>query len=406
MEMEARKDLLPVLIGGDFAAYSQARTFHEAYGVRSLALTTAANILNTKTSIMETIAEPELTEAEVFLRRMKEVSENYPQKNKIVLGCRDWQVRMVIENKNELEAMGFIVPYINRELLDELVLKERFYGLCDKYDVCYPKTYVYDFEKDEEPELGFDFPIIAKPSNSAAYYNATIEGQKKVYKVDSMDELMEILGRIRVSDYGDKFLLQEFVPGDDTGMHLLTCYCDKSSKVRLIASGHTMMEDHEENSIGNPVAILSDTLPKEVTDSAVRLLESIGYVGYANFDIKYDPRDGKYKFFGINTRLGASSYYVTGAGYNTAYYYVDEWADDHTFDGCITVNKEHLYTKIPHSIINAYVQDEDLKTAVDKQFASGRVSNPIDYKGDRNLLHHLYVKYFMYRQKKRFLTYL
>ena len=138
MEMEARKDLLRCW-SWNFAAYSQARTFHEAYGVRSLALTTAANVLNTKTSIMETIAEPELTEAEVFLRRMKEVSENYPQKNKIVLGCRDWQVRMVIENKNELEAMGFIVPYINRELLDELVLKERFYGLCDKYDVCYPK---------------------------------------------------------------------------------------------------------------------------------------------------------------------------------------------------------------------------------------------------------------------------
>ena len=73
--MKGRKDLLPVLIGGDFAAYSQARTFHEAYGVSSLAITTAGNILNTRTSILETIVEPELTETPVFLRKMQEVAE-------------------------------------------------------------------------------------------------------------------------------------------------------------------------------------------------------------------------------------------------------------------------------------------------------------------------------------------
>ena len=404
--MEPRKDLLPVLVGGDFAAYSQARTFHEAYGVTSVAVTTASNILNTRTSILETIADPELTEREVFLRRMKEIASSYPQKNKLVLGCRDWQVRMVIENKSDLQDMGFIVPYIDRELLDRLVLKEHFYELCDKYDVAYPKTFVYDFTEHGEPELDFSFPVIAKPSNSAAYYNCSFEGQKKVYKIGSMEELMSLLEVIRKSDYSDKFLIQECIPGDDTGMHLLTCYCDKNSRVRLIASGHTMMEDHEENSIGNPAAILSEVLDRNVTDSAVRLLESIGYTGFANFDIKYDPRDGIYKFFEINTRLGSSSYYVTGAGYNTAEWYVNEWVDGKSFDGCITADREHLYTKIPHSIIRSYVKDDALKKDVARQFRKHRVSNPIDYKADRNILHHMYVLYFMHNQKKRFRTYL
>ena len=221
-----------------------------------------------------------------------------------------------------------------------------------------------------------------------------------------MEELMSLLEVIRKSDYSDKFLIQEFVPGDDTGMHLLTCYCDKNSRVRLIASGHTMMEDHEENSIGNPAAILSEVLDRNVTDSAVRLLESIGYTGFANFDIKYDPRDGIYKFFEINTRLGSSSYYVTGAGYNTAEWYVNEWVDGKSFDGCITADREHLYTKIPHSIIRSYVKDDALKKDVARQFRKHRVSNPIDYKADRNILHHMYVLYFMHNQKKRFRTYL
>ena len=189
-------------------------------------------------------------------------------------------------------------------------------------------------------------------------------------------------------------------------MHLLTCYCDKNSKVRLISAGHTMMEDHEENSIGNPAAILSEVLDKEVTDSAVRLLESIGYVGFANFDIKYDPRDGVYKFFEINTRLGSSSYYVTGAGYNTAEWYVREWVDGESFDGCIVADRPHLYTKIPQSIIHAYVKDPSLRAQVADQYRGCRVSNPIDYRADRNLLHHAYVRYFMHKQKKRFQTYL
>ena len=100
---------------------------------------------------------------------------------------------MVIENKNQLEEMGFIVPYIDRPLLDQLVLKEHFYDLCDRYGVAYPKTFVYDFSDPKTPEFDFGFPVIAKPSNSAAYYNTSFEGQKKVYKVDTMEELLELL---------------------------------------------------------------------------------------------------------------------------------------------------------------------------------------------------------------------
>lgn len=42
----------------------------------------------------------------------------------------DWYVRMIIENRDVLEKY-YVIPYIQEELLNKMVLKDSFYELYD-----------------------------------------------------------------------------------------------------------------------------------------------------------------------------------------------------------------------------------------------------------------------------------
>ena len=80
-----------------------------------------------------------------------------------------------------------------------------------------------------------------------------------------------------------------------------------------------------------------------------KFLEAIHYVGFSNFDIKYDIRDNTYRVFEINLRQGRSNYYVTGAGYNLAKYITEDYIYNKD-TGFTIANNEHLWTMIPIKI--------------------------------------------------------
>lgn len=54
------QDVLPVILGGDITAYSLARTFHEAYGVRSVAVSCLHSEMISRSGILENLVIPDL----------------------------------------------------------------------------------------------------------------------------------------------------------------------------------------------------------------------------------------------------------------------------------------------------------------------------------------------------------
>ncbi len=402
-------DFLPIILGGDINTYSLARAFHEEYGMKSVAVSLGRTHMISDSSFIDNIIIPDMDQEEGFVERLKGLACKHPGKKLVLLACGDWYVRMIVEHKAEL-ARDFVIPYIDLDLLDRLVLKDVFYDICREIGVAIPETYVYDCSNPPDVlELPFGFPVVAKPASSAAYHYAEFPGKKKVFVLKTREELDEVLGNLASSSYKDKFLIQEFIPGDDTNMRILTCYCDEDSKVRFMAFGQTLLEEKTDFGIGNPAAIIT-RVNLDVMNEARRLLEAVGYTGFANFDIKYDPRDGGFKFFEINTRLGRSNYYVTGAGYNTVKWIVDDLVKGVDFgaelgpSGCVVADNEGMmYTVVPKDILMDYVKDTGLRAEIEECYRLGKVYNPVDCKAEAGFVRRvLYPRRFMSNQRKRF----
>ncbi|MDO4847973.1 MAG: hypothetical protein Q3968_07595 [Clostridiaceae bacterium] len=402
MKFEER-EFLPVILGADITAYSLARSFHEEYKIKSLVLSMSEGGYIANSDIIENRIFPGLENKDVLVKHLLEIGKEFEGKKKlIVLGCGDWYVRALIESKKVLEPY-YIVPYIDEDLLNKIVLKDKFYEIFEELGLDYPKTYVYECGKENDLKFDFDYPVIAKPANSAMYHYAKFEGKKKVFSFDNEEDLRKMLKNLEGSSYNYKFLIQDKIPGDDTYMRVLTCYCDRNSKVRFASLGRTLLEDHTPSAIGNPVAIINEVNP-DIVAAATKFLEHIGYVGFANFDIKYDERDGKYKFFEINVRLGRSNFYVTGSGFNTVKWIVNDYIYDNLEDYTVADNI-NLYSVVPKGVIMKYVPESDFKDLARKLFKEGKVTYPLLYKEDKNFKHNFYARAALLNQFRKFKKY-
>ena len=206
---------------------------------------------------------------------------------------------------------------------------------------------------------------------------------QKVYKVETYDELHQVIQTIKESGYRDELIIQDYIPGDDTHMWDAVYYGDRNRKAQLISFGQVVLQEPTTTGIGNYTALIVRK-NKKLMDKLVRFMEDIGYKGFANFDIKYDPRDGTYKLFEVNIRQGRSSYYLTQSGYNIAKIIVDDviYQKDKEFS---YVKGDHIFAVIPKGVLKRYVSNPKIAKEVRQLIKEGKYKNPIFYKPDKGL---------------------
>src|SRR5699024_9685521 len=160
----------------------------------------------------------------------------------------------------------------------------------------------------------------------------------------------------------DRFVVQAMIPGDDTAMLSVTAYVDTRGEVTLLGGAQVLLEEHTPGALGNPAAMFTTDLP-DVLDQSVRFLQHTGYRGYANFDVKIDPRDRVAKFFEVNPRIGRNNYYMTAAGANVAEPVVADLVEGRALPRMVP-HREVLYSIVPWALLRRYVLDPALRARV------------------------------------------
>lgn len=399
-----KKIFLPIILGTDSNAYGLARSFHDKYGVKSLAVGSFALKETKNSKIIDVKIIPNLKDDNIFFKTMLEIGKQYKEKYNtlILLSCAEWYTNLIVNYKKELEKY-FKLPFMDKNLKDQLEDKEKFYQTCEKYNLAYPKTYIITKKTKNNISLPFDFPVALKPSNSTLYSKANFKGKEKCYKIKNKEELKKAINNIYSSSYKGNIIVQDFIPGDDSAMYVLNCYSNKNGKVKMMCLGRCILEDHTPYGIGNYKAIISMG-NAEIYETIKVFLEKIKYIGFSNFDFKYDYRDNKLKLFEINIRQGRSSYFTTAAGLNIAKYLVDDLVlnKDNITQYCYN---HHLWLHTPKRIIKKYVNNKDsLKEAL-KLIKKKKYSYTLKNPKDRKLLRIFWVNRIYHKDFKTFKLY-
>lgn len=395
----------PVLVGGDINCYSVARAYHEAYGVKSIAFGRYALGATKDSNIIDFRIDPKITEEKEFIQVLLKTADELaaPNKKLILMGCTDEYAELIIDHRDVLKEK-YIVPYINSELKNKLIEKELFYQMCEEKGLDYPKTFIYS-KGDKIENFGFNYPVIIKPSDSVLYWQFPFEGMKKAYVANNEKEFIEITSTIYKGKYDKNLIIQDFIPGDDSNMRVLTCYSDQHGKVKMMCLGHVLLEEHTPKGIGNHAAIITE-YDGPLMEKFKTFLEDINYTGYSNFDIKFDTRDNTYKVFEINLRQGRSNYYVTSSGNNIAKYIVEDRVYNKELD--LKIQKDEFFWHvIPNNVVYKYVKDTSLVNKAKSLVSQGNSATSFGYDKDLkgNFKRRWYIFLYNINQMRKFKKY-
>ena len=387
-------DFEVVILGSDVNAYYMARNCHEAYNKKAYVIGMTPMHFTGLSTILNITYEKKLHEAETVKKVLKDFARNHQNKKLLLIGSNDNYVRLIIENQEFLKKYYYFHTF-SEELLNNLLIKDRFYSTYTNIDI--PETYIYDINTklDMKKVNNIKYPLILKPGNGIDYHDHEFPGQAKVYKIKNEEELLDTLKQIKESGYIGNIILQKFIEGDDTYLFDCITYCDRFGKVKLMSFAQIALQEHTHTGIGNCTLLVNGYNQfgntKKVIEKLKKFIESVNYHGICEFDLKYDSSDKTFKVLEINPRQARSSYYLTACGYNLVKYLVDDLIYEKELDYHF-IDEEMCLSFVPKKVIKEFVNNKELKNEILKLIKLKKICDPLDYKKDKSLKRKLWLK--------------
>lgn len=377
-------DFVPVILGTNVNAYNIARSLHEAFGVRSLALGRFALRETAHSKIIDVRAYRDFEDPDVIVATLQALAAELPGRKRLLIATIEFYTNVLIDRRAELEG-DYVIPLVGAKLADRLMNKTDFYRTCAELGIPHPATLVVGpgtVPAGFGSDLPFRYPVIVKPSNTDTYPRIRFEGKQKIYLVDDAAQLRSVVDRVFAAGYTDDLIVQEYIAGDETVMRVANTYSDSHGTMRFLSMGQVALTEYDPKLIGNNNAII--TMADATVATQIRqFLDSVGYVGTANFDIMYDRRDGTNKILEMNLRQGATSYYTMAAGGNITRCYVDDFVYGHELPVTMTT-AERLWVNVPYLVL-LWFAPRALRPRIRAAARRGGTTHTLRYRPDRSL---------------------
>ncbi len=390
-----------VILGTDDMAYSLAHIVHENYGIKPTLFGSKAVTPTEGSKILNRIIINNFRDEKVFVDSLIEYGKKNADKKLILLPIADIYTGRLTKHKDVLKDYYYF-SVNDPEVEHKLLSKVDFYQQCRELGLDIPNTLYC--KPDEEPPYGeIRYPLVAKYANSAMFRALSGRDIKKVYFIYSDEELKAALDEIYANGYTDDVVLQEFISGKPSQTFSMNAFSDSKGKVRMMALGRVLLYDIDPGRIGNNNAIY--TLGnQELFEKYERFLNALGYKGFSNFDLKYDPVDGKFKALEMNIRFPASMGFVDCGGAHFVDFYVREALGiDYDQEVYYHLDCDRIWLNCHPKLLKKYVE-EDYRDLCEDLLKKGPYYSQY-YEKDRSIKRWLRLKKRQYKTLNDFKIY-
>ena len=391
-----------LILGSDANAYYMARCAYE-YTRKKAHLIGKDRLAFTKFSNILTIEyEPNLWNEQEFVRILNRYALKNIENRVLVISTNETYSLFLARNQKILEH-NLVYFKQSAKVLETLTNKEKFYKTYKTSSLSFPVTYYFDVAKDSLiPTM--TYPMILKPADVVSYNHLSFPGKNKIYKIESEEELLNTINRIKSAGYQEKLILQEYIPGDDSYLFDSVVYVSKNGKVKVISFAQIGLQERSKSMVGNAACLINgfntfkvDTA--KMKENIITFMETLGMNGFFEFDMKYDKKSQTFKVLEINARQGRCSYYLTPLKANLVEIMLKDLVMQEELP-FRDLKEECLLSFVPKNIVKTYITNEDFKKEVLRLWKK-RVS-PMECPKDKNFKRFLMMKKRLWHYKKEY----
>src|SRR5262245_33687295 len=219
------------------------------------------------------------------------------QSRAILIPAADTAALFVAAHASELSPWFHFCNQTPRLVLS-LYSKKAMNQLAVSQGIPTPKTF-FPTSKEEALQLAesVEFPVILKAIEDRKARKA---GAKVI-----VHRKQELLANYEMMEDPERpqMLVQEYIPGGDDSSWMFNGYFDENSDCLFGLTGRKIRQYRPYAGVTSLGVCLPNPVVAETTR---RFMKAIGYRGILDIGYRYDNRDGKYKVFDVNPRIGCT----------------------------------------------------------------------------------------------------